>query len=319
MRQAFINWKPRGDHAASLVDQIVQIGADYDRQRLRLTLRQLYYQLVARGLIANDMRSYKNIGALVDKARLGGYLDWNYIEDRTRNVYGTDGHQTSPEDAIRSWAAAYRRQLWEPQPNHVEVWVEKEALVGVIQRAARDVGINYFACKGYVSQSEMYAGAQRFLSHLRWGGKKRIIVIHLGDHDPSGIDMTRDIGDRLTTFMEDRAYWLTVERIALNMDQVEEMQPPPNPAKMTDSRFADYAALYGDESWELDAIEPTALHQLIVDTALQYRDETLWDEAKERQETERRQLQDVAAEWDLLVRAIEHRDIVEEALEAEGV
>lgn len=83
--------------------------------------------------------------------------------------------------------------------------------------------------------------------------RERRVILHLGDHDPSGIDMTRDISDRLELFGAD----VEVKRIALNWDQIDEFTPPPNPAKLSDSRAGAYIAEYGDESWELDALEPT--------------------------------------------------------------
>lgn len=293
MKQAFIDWSPRGE-SAGVVAQAEAICADYARQGYDLTLRQLYYQFVARDLIPNTQRSYKRLGSIIDSARLAGLLDWNYIVDRTRNVYGTDGHDTSPEDALATTATGYHRALWAAQPRHVEVWVEKEALAGVVQRAAQETGINYFSCRGYVSQSEMYSAGRRF----RWYGErgKSCHVIHLGDHDPSGIDMTRDIRDRLAMFAGHHVP--DIDRAALNMEQVELFRPPPNPAKVTDARFERYAEIYGDESWELDALDPATLHDLITSRVLALRDDQLWADATHLQETERSQLQRISDQWD---------------------
>jgi hypothetical protein len=293
MKEQFIDWNPSGA-SAEIVNAAEAICRDYYQQGYNLTLRQLYYQFVARGLIANTTQSYKRLGSIVDSARLAGLLDWSYIEDRTRNVYRTDGADESPEEAIAATAGGYARALWNDQPNHVEVWVEKEALAGVIQRAANEVGVNYFACRGYVSQSEMYSSGKRFRLLSQRG--KKCTILHLGDHDPSGIDMTRDIETRLSMF----SGYLDepdVRRIALNMDQIEELNPPPNPAKQTDSRFAAYLEEYGDESWELDALDPTTLHDLIVSEVRGLRDEDLWAEAVARQERERRQLTAVSDRW----------------------
>jgi hypothetical protein len=293
MKEQFIDWNPRGT-SAEIVNAAEAICRDYYRQGYNLTLRQLYYQFVARGLLTNTTQSYKRLGSIIDSARLAGLLDWSYIEDRTRKVYRTDGADESPEEAIAATAASYSRALWNDQPNHVEVWVEKEALAGVIQRAANEVGVNYFACRGYVSQSEMYTSGKR-LRLLSQRGKK-CTILHLGDHDPSGIDMTRDIEARLSMF----SGYLDepdVRRIALNMDQIEELNPPPNPAKQTDSRFASYLEEYGDESWELDALDPATLHDLIVTEVNGLRDEDLWAEAVGRQERERRQLTAVSDRW----------------------
>lgn len=297
MRQAFISWTPRGE-SSLLVAHANTICAEYQQQGYDLTLRQLYYQFVARDIIANTQKSYKRLGSIVDSARLSGLLDWDYIVDRTRNVYRTDGNDESPEDSIHRLAQAYARKLWEDQPNHVEVWVEKEALAGVVERAANATGVNYFACRGYVSQSEMYRAARRFKHNKSMG--KAGYIIHLGDHDPSGIDMTRDIQERLQMF----GSFPDVRRIALNMSQVEEYDPPPNFAKVTDTRFQAYQELYGDESWELDALDPATLNDLITREVLSFRDEDLWSDAEERQETERYQLMQVSDRWEDVVEMV---------------
>lgn len=297
MRQQFIEWRPRGA-ASVIVAQANQICADYQRQGYDLTLRQLYYQFVARDLIDNTQKDYKRLGTVIDNARLAGLMDWDYIVDRTRNVYRTDGADQSPEDALQGMAESYARQLWETQPCHVEVWVEKEALAGVVQRAARETGVNYFSCRGYVSQSEMYSAGMRFKRQTTRHFKK-CHVIHLGDHDPSGIDMTRDIRERLEMFAG--IYGPEVHRIALNMDQVIQYNPPPNFAKVTDARFVGYQELYGDESWELDALDPATLHDLIVNEVLSLRDEDLWQAAVAEQEEERNQLAAISEAYDQVV------------------
>jgi hypothetical protein len=299
MREKFIDWAPRG-RSLELLAVVATTLASYRRQGYTLTVRQLYYQLVAGGHIPNTERSYKSTIGLLDSARLAGMIDWNEIEDRTRSAYRTDGADTSPEDAIRATADGYERAKWADQPNHVEVWVEKEALSGVVQQAANGVGIIYFACRGYVSQSAMYEAGKRFQAHGRSGKDNHLI--YLGDHDPSGIDMTRDVTDRLQMFAG--TYAPVVHRVALNMDQVQEYQPPPNPAKVTDSRFEAYQAEHGDESWELDALTPAVLSEMITDLALELRDEDLWAAATEREGDERDQLQRVADNWDSVLEVI---------------
>ena len=148
--------------------------------------------------------------------------------------------------------------LWEGQERRVEIWVEKQALEEVAQRAARGYRVGYFACKGYVSQSEMYAAGKRLEEAVLDGQEP--LILHLGDHDPSGIDMTRDIEERLSLFS---GHDIEVRRLALNMPQIRDLNPPPNPAKLTDSRFASYLAKYGEKSWELDAVSPEELVRII--------------------------------------------------------
>lgn len=298
MKQRFVAWSPR-EASLELVTTAELICEEYQQKGYDLTLRQLYYQFVARGLIENTQRSYKNLGTVIDKGRLAGLLDWDHIVDRTRSVYRTDGIDETPEEAIAGVARDYAKALWEDQPFHVEVWVEKEALAGVVQRAAAEMGINYFSCRGYVSQSEMYSAGRRFARHWRDG--KQGVVIHLGDHDPSGIDMTRDIERRLDQFGGSGAP--EVRRVALTMDQVEEYGPPPNPAKVTDSRFEAYQTEYGDESWELDALDPEVMEDLITDETKLFRDEVLWQDALDSQEEERATLIGISENYDEIVEA----------------
>jgi hypothetical protein len=194
---------------------------------------------------------------------------------------------------VAAVAKQFRNDLWAGQPFRPEVWVEKEALAGVFQRVCDELRVPLFACRGYTSQSEMHAAAMRLRGYKRDSGQTPV-VFHFGDHDPSGVDMTRDIRDRLRLFMGG----MKVERLALNMDQIEEYEPPPNPAKDTDSRFTGYSELYGDESWELDALEPSVLAALVSDRIADVRDDDAWQEACDEQDEARAALARVSERWD---------------------
>jgi hypothetical protein len=278
-----------------VIDQANRICADYKRQGYDLTLRQLYYQFVSRDLIANRDTEYKRLGNIINDARLAGLLDWDYIVDRTRNLRGL-AHWDDPSSVLYSAAYGYRTDRWANQPHYVEVWIEKDALVGVITRACNDLDVPFFSCRGYTSQSELWGAARRLIRHTDTGQKA--VIIHLGDHDPSGIDMTRDITDRLALF----GAVARVERIALNMDQVRAYSPPPNPAKLTDARADGYIRVHGPSSWELDALEPTTLDALVRAHITELRDDTQWeaDTAAMEDQTERlkvvaRRFSDVSA------------------------
>jgi hypothetical protein len=288
---AYIDRKFSGS-SLQIIEQANQIVADYQAQGYQLTLRQLYYQFVARDLIENTQKEYKRIGGIINDGRLAGLIDWRAIEDRTRNLDVKDYSYGSPAQAINLTAESYVLDKWGGQPKYVEVWVEKEAMDDIVLQACADRVVPHFCCRGYVSQSEMWGAAMRLIRRENRG--KDVTIIHLGDHDPSGIDMTRDIQDRLRTFGSQA----TMIRIALNMDQVEQYQPPPNFAKTTDSRFADYMAEYGNESWELDALEPRMLDTLVRETIEQHVDSELWDRRVARQERERRELTDISAYYD---------------------
>jgi hypothetical protein len=308
----------------------------YATRGYSLTLRQLYYQFVASGWIDNNIKSYKRLVEIVSRARLAGMIDWNHLEDRTRNLRGTS-HWRQPGSVIDSAAASYRLDKWDNQPVRVEIWVEKEALADVVGQVAYRHDLDYFACRGYVSQSEQWRAGRRLAGYI--GNKQRVIILHLGDHDPSGIDMTRDITDRLRMFIAqdyaddnlgadgpvtdpdevfdeiagtlgcDTDEVLEVRRIALNIDQVRQYSPPPNPAKLTDSRAGGYVARFGYDSWELDALPPDTLATLITSHIDGLRDDGLYQAVEARESRDRELLTAASNNWDDIVRYLQDNDL----------
>jgi hypothetical protein len=292
-----LNLKPS---TLKLVKTCNAIIAEYQAQGFTLTLRQLYYQLVSRDIIANRQREYKRLGSIVNDARLAGLIDWRAIEDRTRNLQSLS-HWTNPEELVSACAEQFRVDMWADQEYRPEVWIEKDALVGVIEGVCEEFDVSFFSCRGYTSQSEMWMAAQRLKRYL--DGGQTPVIFHFGDHDPSGKDMTRDITDRLELFMGG----LEVKRLALNMDQVEQYEPPPNPAKTTDSRYGAYIAEFGGESWELDALEPAVIATLIRDAVTALIDQDLWDEKTAEVEKDKKLLGLVAEKWNAVVRGLAGR------------
>lgn len=294
-----------------VIDLCDQVINNYMAAGYRLTLRQLYYQMIAQDLFPeswidpdynrrnglqpetkNTVKNYKRLGDLVSNARLAGLIDWDAIEDRGRNLH-TQPHWSSPADIITAARQSFRLDKWANQPYRPEVWVEKEALIGVIGNVCDRLDVPYFATKGYNSQSEQWAAAQRFGRYIRKG--QTPYLIFLSDHDPSGIDMGRDNEDRISEMF--RVYGLEFKRIALTTEQVEEYDPPPNPAKETDSRFAAYTVLHGDESWELDALPPDVLSDLIERAIDDITDTDAWDAVVEREDEYIESLEKLERNW----------------------
>ena len=281
------NFRPA---AMAVIDAANVILHEYEEQGFVLTLRQLYYQFVSRDLLPNVQESYDRLGSIINDARLAGLVDWNHLIDRTRNLQ-TLQHFAGAADALQKLASWYHIDMWERQQYRPEVWIEKDALVGVIEGVCQELDVPYFSCRGYTSQSEMWAAAMRF---KKYEGRGQIpYIFHFGDHDPSGKDMSRDIADRIELFMGG----IEFTRVALTMDQIEEYSPPPNPAKITDSRAKAYIAEYGNESWELDALEPTVIATLIRDHIAGVCDETIWAEDTANKRVIKRRLQTLANEW----------------------
>lgn len=290
MREQFINKKLKAS-TLERIEEANEIIEEYQAQGFTLTLRQLYYQFVSRGMIDNNVREYKRLGSWINSGRLCGLIDWDAIEDRTRNVK-KNLHLNSPADGIKLIRHQYGIDMWANQPTRIEVWIEKNALSGVIDEVCRENDVPYFACIGYVSQSEQYRAGKRFEAR----NDQDTLILHLGDHDPSGIDMTRDNQDRLSMFADvHRSDTVFVNRIALNMDQIDELNPPPNPAKTTDSRARDYIAKFGNESWELDALEPKMITSLIQANIDVIRDPELWEQKVEQRHEEIAVLDDIIA------------------------
>jgi hypothetical protein len=253
-----------------LINQANDILITLKERGYNLTLRQLYYQLVSKDIIPNNMNSYKRLGNLVNDARLAGIIGWDLIEDRTRSLNSITSW-INPREILMRAVHGYRLDRWLSSDTYMEVWVEKEALIDVVKQACIPYDIPCFACRGYVSQSAMWRAAQRFIDNEDdfrsiEGYPQRLILIHLGDHDPSGIDMTRDIKDRFDMFGAD----VKVERIALNMNQIDQYNPPPNPAKITDSRSNSYIDQFGPSSWELDALDPDVIKGMIQEMIFEY-------------------------------------------------
>ncbi len=281
--------------AYNIITQAESIINQYQAQGFTLTLRQLYYQFVSKALIPNTEKSYTRLGNIISDARRAGLIDWDSIVDRTRYLRKRSSWN-NPQSILESAKNSYHRDLWANQDKRLEVWIEKDALVGVIENVCEENDVPFFSCRGYVSDSEMWAGSMRALSHRK--KNQDVIILHLGDHDPSGIDMSRDIEDRYDLFTFNGRF--EVRRIALTMEQIRELNPPPNPAKITDSRYEGYASQYGNESWELDALQPQYIVQLIEDNILAERDDEKWNIAVNEQEQERKQISTVIEKWNEL-------------------
>lgn len=276
----------------TVINRANEILTKYGDQGFVLTLRQLYYRFVVAGYIKNELRSYKRLGGIVADARLAGLMDWDMIEDRTRWLAELEHFEHEQQVFDKAWQE-FEMDMWVNQPYRPEVWIEKDALVGMIKPVCQEHDVPYFSCRGYTSLSEMWRASLRLRRHAVNG--QTPYIIHFGDHDPSGIDMSRDIEHRLrSTFMTDFKF----HRVALMLSQIEELRPPPNPAKISDSRYQAYVAKYGDESWELDALEPDMFRSTIVNELAKLRDVKKWQKMVKIRDGKKTQIKKVALSWE---------------------
>ena len=242
------------------LDIIVGIAEEYQQQGYKLTLRQLYYQLVSRDIIPNKQAEYKKISHILKHGRMAGIVDWNIIEDRIRVPY-IPYWCTGIPGALQDTLKQYRLNRQQNQRVYIECVSEKDALSGILRRVTKQYHIRLMINRGYSSLSAMYDARNRFKSYADAG--YRTVIIYLGDHDPSGLDMIRDVRERLA---ELGLASIEVIPIALTMDQINQYNPPPDPAKITDPRAAWYIQEYGNHSWEVDALPPNVLTDLLTNT-----------------------------------------------------
>jgi hypothetical protein len=270
----YVKWKPN-KKSQELLDHINKILAEYKAAGYSLSVRQLYYQMVTANLVVNHIKSYNMIASIIKKGREAGFIDWNHIQDRGRFVR-ENRKWNDPSDALRELAHVYTHDIWQDQKWRIEVWVEKDALVEVVGKISREYDVPYVSCRGFPSATAIWEAAHSRM--LRFHGFKhsdpqakipqpRFLIIHLSDHDPSGIAMTKDLRYRMEMFSTPYGNLprpaIHVERLGLTLEQVEKFNCPPNPAKESDPRFKEYQERFGDESWELDALNPKVIEDLI--------------------------------------------------------
>ncbi len=256
-----------------------------------LTLRALHYRLVAAGM-TNDLKHYKKVVKTMIDARWAGLVEFSAFKDHERETLGaTDYEETdvmsateSAKEQIKLWATNYSKNRWENQPNYVEVFIEKKALIGVFERPCRDWNVGLNPCKGYPSLTFQYDAKQRYDKAIYQS--KRPVILYFGDYDCSGEDIPRSIVDSLLRMGTD----VELQRIALMEEQVVEWNLPPAPTKVSDCRSAKWEGL---GQVELDAVEPIEIVALLEDALQSVFDDELYDELKEQEIEERAEFKEI--------------------------
>lgn len=269
-----------------------------------VSIRQVFYRLVSLGVIEKSEGEYSaTVGRLCVEMRKSGDLPWDWVADNTRWMRKPETFD-SLEDALDVTARTYRRSLWTTSNGYVEVWLEKEALSGVLYPVTEAWDVSLMVTRGYPSLTFLHAAAEAF-PHDR-----PTFIYYFGDHDPSGIDISRhteaqlrefytrhlldagpdgesdaDLGSRLL-----RA-GLRFERVAVTPQQIEEMQLPTRPTKRTDSR----AKGWDGGSVEVDAIPPATLRRICEELIVAHVDERELAVLRETEALEREALQALAA------------------------
>ena len=240
------------------------------------TIRQIFYLAVAAGLIDKTEREYKGtVCRLLADARCDGELSWSTIVDHTRRAIHLRTAD-SLADAVADTARHYRRAMWRNQEHRVEVWTEKETLTGVLQDTTLEFDVGLFPTRGYPSLSFLYDCAEDIEI-----ADKPTYIYFLGDHDPSGRDIRRNVEARLREFTNGAD--IVFEHIAVTPEQVREMSLPVRPTKQSDTRARDWRG----GSVEVEAIPPDILRTLVHDAIVQHIDDSEWEIVKAAERSER--------------------------------
>lgn len=265
-----------------VVEHIIDIVNEYAEDDYTLTLRQLHYQFVKSNWIINHDTAYKKLGTILDDCRYAGVIDWYSIEDRGRIPY-IPYSVRDPDHALQDTVDQYRLNRQLDQSTAVELWTEKDALSAILRRSTEKYHIQLVVNKGYTSSSAVYRSYQRIIQNVR--NKQFTTILYFGDHDPSGLDMIRDIRERLTMMIQkgkhgikDASNILEILSIGLTMDQIKKHKLPPNPTKMTDTRSKGYIKKFGKTCWEVDALNPRTLTEIVELNITRQIDMGLYDE-----------------------------------------
>jgi hypothetical protein len=259
-----------------IIKASLEILQQYDTA---ITLRQLYYRLVSRLLIPNTVNSYKKLSRTMVKAREDGDVPINCLEDRSRRVLGRgDVGYGSAEEYLKmrleslqdSWKG-FTMPMWDDQTRNVLISLEKDALSRLVSRIANKYSVRTFPTRGYPSFSYVQEMSRYITSRP---GDKHSIVLYYGDFDPSGVDIERDLTERLQKY---GAKDFEVHRVALTMDQIRQYDLPPMPVKRSDARADGFLAEHGDRAVELDALDPNLLQSTVEHSIRQQIDAAKWN------------------------------------------
>ena len=274
MKIDYTGWRPTQQKVHDLLGAAMTVTEQYAAMGYQITLRQLYYQLVSSRVIRNHQNDYQRLSKTVRLGKEGGFIDWDHLIDRSRSLL-KHPQWDSARDLLEQAALGFRVDRWLGQDRYVELWCEKDALASVLEPMTEAQHIAFMSQKGYSSSTALYEGANRFRRAYQKG--QIPTVIYLGDHDPSGLQMTFDIENRLE-MLSGGDIDLEVVRLALNHDQIEDYQLLPNPVKLKDPRAGDYVDIYGHECWELDALPPEVLAGMIQTAVSTFRDPDIYAE-----------------------------------------
>jgi hypothetical protein len=272
-------WKSTG----RLIEQAVSILD----QESPMTIRQLFYRLVSIAEIGNTRNDYQRVSTTMTKARNDGRVGFDLIVDRSRPEY-----MPSVFDDAAEYAAVvrrgYRKDYWQLQPRRVEVWCEKDSVIGSIEDLTNELGIMVRVARGFLSTTKAHDLAEGIAR-----SEKPMTVIYLGDHDPSGRQIETDLGERI------RGYGakFDIVRLAIHAADIAKFKLPPLRVKESDSRAAGFLRRYSNRCVELDALPPSELRRRIEGVVMSMLDRRLWERAVMVEKAELASIQEIVDRW----------------------
>jgi hypothetical protein len=282
-------YQPRGikRHRSTKAEVEARRDALYDiiAAMRPMTVRQVFYQATVRGFVEKTEAGYNKVQSDLTVMRKGGDLPYDWLTDHTRWQRKPQTYR-SVEEALADTAKFYRKALWTDADCYVEIWLEKEALAGVIDPVTALYDVPLMVAKGYPSLSFLY-GAANYINTL----DVPAYVYHLGDFDPSGVNAGEKIEETLQEMAPDAE--IVFRRIAVTPEQISNWTLPTRPTKTTDSR----AKRFGDISVELDAIEPQRLRDLVEDVIRRHLPDDQLEVLLAAEESERELLTAFAADF----------------------
>jgi len=240
--------------------KLIELATEILAETHPMTVRQVYYQLVSRQAIENTRGAYGAVCNALRDARLDEAIPWEHIEDRLRrprHVSMWDDLADFGRTALRS----YRQDVWNTQPGVLEAWLEKDALSGIFEEVLEPYGVTLNVGRGYDGWSSIHAAAERYGAGDESDGGPPVKVIYFGDHDPSGEDMLRSLGERLAVLGSHP----TIDKVAILREDIEEYNLPPDFAKKSDTRAKAFIETHGDQAVELDALPVAILRQRLTE------------------------------------------------------
>lgn len=269
-----------GKHTKTL--KLLEVAVEVLTAYHPMTVRQVYYQLVSRQVIENHRGQYQAVSTALVDARKKGLIPWEWLEDRLRRPRPVSMWDNLP-DFARMAMLSYRRDVWATQPTYVEVWLEKDALSGIVEDGLAPYGVTLNVGRGYDGWDSIRKAAVRF------GDGSGVTVLYLGDFDPSGEDMVRSLRERLAFF----GCTPTIRKCALTAEDVTRYQLPPDFTKATDTRRAAFVAKHGDMAVELDALPTDVLQARVVAEVEARMDLAALAQVQQVEQAERQQLREM--------------------------